>query len=146
MTSGAADCVKLWSDPIKFFGPDSQFGKTKQEIQQNLKKRYNDAGVKIMISAFGSTDFPTSAGKDPVTTAKQLSAFVLSNNLDGVDIDWEDNGAMEAGKGEDWLIKFTNQLRGDLPNHIISHAPQGPYFCKEFYKNGAYVTVNQQVG
>jgi len=66
--------------------------------------------------------------------------------LDGVDIDWEDNAAMEAGKGEQWLIQFTSQLRADLPSHVISHAPQGPYFCKEFYKNGAYITVNQQVG
>ena len=63
-----------------------------------------------------------------------------------MDIDWEDNAAMEAGKGEDWLIKFQNQLRADLPNHIITHAPQGPYFCKEFYKNGGYITIDQQVG
>ena len=31
---------------------------------------------------------------------------MLENNLDGVDIDWEDNAAMEAGTGEAWLIKF----------------------------------------
>lgn len=88
MSSGAADCVLIWSDPVKYFGADSQFGKTKTEIQQNLKKKYNDAGVKIMISAFGATEFPTTAGKDPITTAKALSSFVLANNLDGVDIDW----------------------------------------------------------
>jgi chitinase len=146
MSTGAADCVLIWSDPVKFFGPDSQFGRTKQEIQLNLKKRYNDAGVKIMISAFGATEFPTSAGRDPTETAKALSSFVRDNNLDGVDIDWEDNSAMEAGRGEEWLVRFTSQLRSDLPNHIITHAPQGPYFCKEFYKNGGYITVNQQVG
>jgi len=50
--------------------------------------------------------------------------------LDGVDIDWEDNSAMEAGKGEDWLISFQTKLRQLLPNHVISHAPQGPYFKK----------------
>jgi chitinase len=53
---------------------------------------------------------------------------------------------MEAGKGEDWLIKFQTQLRKDLPKHIITHAPQGPYFKKSFYKNGGYVTIHQQVG
>jgi hypothetical protein len=31
---------------------------------------------------------------------------VNENNLDGVDIDYEDEKAMDAGKGEDWLIKF----------------------------------------
>ena len=30
MSSGAADCVLIWSDPLKYFGPDSQFGKSKQ--------------------------------------------------------------------------------------------------------------------
>lgn len=35
---------------------------------------------------------------------------------------------MEAGTGEDWLIKFQTTLRQRLPNHIITHAPQGPYF------------------
>jgi chitinase len=99
-----------------------------------------------MISAFGATEFPTSAGKDPTATAKALSTFVKENNLDGVDIDWEDNTAMGAGTGEEWLVRFMTQLRSDLPNHIISHAPQGPYFCKEYYKNGAYITVNQKVG
>lgn len=53
---------------------------------------------------------------------------------------------MEAGTGEAWLITFQKKLRELLPNHVISHAPQGPYFKEEFYKNGAYITVNKQVG
>ncbi len=47
-----------------------------------------------MISAFGATQFPTSGGIDPVDCATKLGNFVLENNLDGVDIDWEDNAAM----------------------------------------------------
>lgn len=35
---------------------------------------------------------------------------------------------MEAGRAEQWLITFTKTLRNLLPNHTISHAPQGPYF------------------
>jgi len=27
--NGPLDIVQLWSDPVKFFGPDSPFGKTK---------------------------------------------------------------------------------------------------------------------
>jgi chitinase len=53
---------------------------------------------------------------------------------------------MEAGTGEQWLIQFQTTLRNRLPNHIISHAPQGPYFKQEHYKNGAYITVNNKVG
>lgn len=33
-----------------------------------------------------------------------------------------------------------------MPNHIITHAPQAPYFKKDYYKNGAYVTVDKEVG
>jgi hypothetical protein len=58
---------------------------------------YNDAGVKIMISAFGSTEYPTTLGKDPIEVATKLASFVQSNNLDGVDIDYEDNTAMDMG-------------------------------------------------
>ena len=49
---------------------------------------YNDKGIKLLVSAFGATEFPTSAGKDPIATANSLAEFVLRNNLDGVDIDW----------------------------------------------------------
>lgn len=47
-----------------------------------------------MVSAFGATEFPTTNGLDPTMCAQKLGDFVLQNNLDGVDIDWEDNQAM----------------------------------------------------
>jgi GH18 family chitinase len=55
--------------------------------------------------------------------AEQLATFVLGHDVDGVDIDWEDYEAMEAGTGEAWLITFTTVLRQRLPNHIITQAP-----------------------
>lgn len=54
-TSGPLDIVNIWADPVKYFGGDSIFGTTKDAIQKNLKKKYNDNGVKILISAFGAT-------------------------------------------------------------------------------------------
>lgn len=33
-----------------------------------------------------------------------------------------------------------------MPNHIITHCPQAPYFKEEYYRNGAYKTVNDRVG
>ena len=110
-TTGPLDIVNIWADPVKYFGDSSGFGTTKDEIQKFLKKKYNDGGVKVFISAFGATEFPTTAGHDPVLVATKLGNFVLDNNLDGVDIDWEDNDAMEAGKGEQWLISFSTKLR-----------------------------------
>lgn len=99
-STGPLDIVNIWADPVKYFGSDSVFGNTKDQIQKNLKKKYNDNGVKILISAFGATEFPTTGGVDPIDCATKLASFVSGNNLDGVDIDWEDNSAMENGKGE----------------------------------------------
>jgi hypothetical protein len=51
------------------------------------------------VSAFGGTEEPTSANIDPVCCATELAKFVIQNNFDGVDVDWEDNAAMNSGKG-----------------------------------------------
>jgi chitinase len=142
------DMVKVWSDPVTYIGTTTEFGTTKAELQKNIKKRYNEAGIKLLISAFGGTTHPTTFGNDPKSTAEDLADFVANNNLDGVDVDWEDSAAMERGTGEEWLITFTTILRQKLPNHIITHAPQAPYFVDNLrkYPNGAYLTVNKKVG
>lgn len=44
------------------------------------------------------------------------------------------------------MVTFQKKLRSLLPNHLITHAPQAPYFKKKFYKNGAYITVNSLIG
>ncbi|KAJ3007442.1 UNVERIFIED_CONTAM: hypothetical protein HDU68_003507, partial [Siphonaria sp. JEL0065] len=96
--------------------------------RQTYVNAYHTAGKVVMISAFGATDMPT--GADPVQVATNLANFVKANQLDGADIDWEDNAAMENGTGEAWLITFTTKLRELLPSprYLISHAPQAPYF------------------
>lgn len=45
------------------------------------------------MSAFGATDYPTD--KDPVKVCTELANYVKDNNYDGVDLDYEDNGAVE---------------------------------------------------
>jgi hypothetical protein len=51
--------------------------------------------MKIMVSAFGATEFPTSAGYDPDSYCTTLGNYVVQHKLDGIDLDWEDNAAME---------------------------------------------------
>lgn len=85
---GPVDAVFLWDDPLKYFGQDNPFGKTKEQVQLFLKNKYNQEGIKILISAFGATEFPTTLGIDPVACAVKLGNYVRQNNLDGVDIDW----------------------------------------------------------
>jgi hypothetical protein len=36
-------------------GKESKFGSTDDQIRNNLKKAYNDKGIKVLVSAFGST-------------------------------------------------------------------------------------------
>ena len=127
---------------ITYFG--NTFGETKEQTQNFLKQKYTDAGIKLLVSAFGSTDNPTS--KDPTTVANNLADFVLANKFDGVDIDYEDNAAMEAGTGVPWLITFTTVLRQRLPGKIITHAPQAPYFDNDRYPGRGYVGIEEQVG
>lgn len=47
------------------------------------------AGIKLVVSVFGSTDAPTSSGADPVGTANTMAAWVKEFDLDGIDVDYE---------------------------------------------------------
>jgi len=84
----------MWQNAGQWFGDQSKFGKTTAEIQKNLRATYNKNGIKILVSAFGDSEWPTTAGKDPVECGHKLGKFVQENNLDGADVDWEDNAAM----------------------------------------------------
>ena len=107
LTSGPTDIAILWSNPMAYF--QTAFGSNKEETQTFLKQKFIDNGVKLLVSAFGSTNYPTSL--NPVDVAQDLADFTIQNKFDGVDIDYEDNGAMESGNGFTWLVAFTTALR-----------------------------------
>lgn len=75
--NGPLDLTLIWKDPLYYMGADNPFGSTNGDIQKKLKKIYNDNGVKIMISAFGATEHPTSSGMGAVYCANKLGEFVL---------------------------------------------------------------------
>lgn len=52
---GPLDMAKVWDDPVQFIKPHPQLGSTKDAMQKAIKKKYNDAGISLMISAFGAT-------------------------------------------------------------------------------------------
>ncbi|KAH8093282.1 glycoside hydrolase family 18 protein [Cristinia sonorae] len=118
--------------------------------RSTIKSQYAAAGIKLMVSAFGSTDVPTSSGADPVATANTMAAWVKQYQLDGIDVDYEDFNAFDAGNGkaEQWLITFTQQLRAQLPagQFIITHAPVAPWFAPSKWGGGGYLKVHQTVG
>jgi len=115
-----------------------------------IKTQYEAAGIKLIVSAFGSTDDPTTAGADPNVTATTMAQWVTRYDLDGVDVDYEDFTAFNAGDGkaEDWIISFTTKLRSLLPQgkYIITHAPVAPWFAPNVWGGGGYLKVHEKVG
>ncbi|RDX47627.1 chitinase [Lentinus brumalis] len=137
LSDGPHDQVQIWENL------DSQ-------TRQGLKQQYNDAGVSLVVSAFGQTELPTTAGLDPTALANQMAQFVLSTDLDGIDVDWEEFDLVsdKPSVGEQWLATFTQTLRGQLPKgqFILTHAPIGPWFQPALCPGGCYLTVDQTVG
>ena len=92
----------------------------------SIKQQYNDAGISLIVSLFGSTETPTSAGVDPTDAANTIATWVKTYDVDGVDVDYEDFNAMNAqdGSAENWLTTFTKALRAQLPQgqYILTHA------------------------
>lgn len=76
LASGAADEAAVWEQM------DSS-------SRTQLKQKYADAGIKIIVSAFGSTETPTTSGTDAKTCASQMASWVKQYGLDGIDVDWE---------------------------------------------------------
>ena len=93
--NGAFDIARLWSNPKLYFS--TNFGSSNAEIQAFLKSKYRAAGKKIVVRAFGDAESPTTGKLDPLTCGKSLAAFVLANNLDGVDIHYKDDTAFNSG-------------------------------------------------
>ncbi|KAF8202263.1 glycoside hydrolase [Pholiota molesta] len=118
--------------------------------RSSIKSQYAAAGIKLVVSVFGSTDVPTSSGADPIATANTMAAWVIQYDLDGIDVDYEDFNAFDAGDGkaEAWLISFTQQLRTKLPQgtYLLTHAPVAPWFSPSVWGGGGYLKVHNTVG
>ncbi|ORY50408.1 glycoside hydrolase [Rhizoclosmatium globosum] len=118
------------------------------DTRQSYLDAYHKAGKIVLVSAFGATEWPTRDGIDPITSANRIADFVIQFGLDGVDVDYEDSDAFNAGTAEQWLITYTKTLRLRLPasRYTISHAPQAPYFFPNSYPGGGYLAVHKAVG
>lgn len=74
--TGAVDNVQAWASWDKSY-------------RDRVTEAYHEAGIAIMVAAFGSTDLPTTSEKDAKQVAEELASFVKAYDLDGVDIDYE---------------------------------------------------------
>ncbi|KAJ3071240.1 hypothetical protein HDU98_005621 [Podochytrium sp. JEL0797] len=142
--------LAFWIDSI---GP-ADFVADWTQLPPATRQEYLDAyhanGKTLLVSAFGGTEAPTTQGIDPMQSATRLAAFCVEYGFDGVDLDYEDTAAMQAGTAEDWLVVYTTTLRELLPSpkYMITHAPQAPYFSSNLseYPGGGYLAINQRVG
>ncbi|KAH0835491.1 hypothetical protein J3R83DRAFT_9158 [Lanmaoa asiatica] len=131
VTSGAADMALGWQELT-----DSE--------RTSYLQEYNAAGISLIVSAFGSTDAPTSSGTNAATVASNLASWVLEYGLQG-DLNAFSHG---GGSAETWLISFTQQIRAHLPEgeYILSHAPVAPWFSPTLWTGGGYLAVHRSVG
>ncbi|KAJ7733931.1 glycoside hydrolase superfamily [Mycena metata] len=101
----------------------------------------------FIVSAFGSGSSPTS--QDPTTVANHIANYVKTYSLDAVDIDYEDDPALEsAGTAIAWLSTLTTVLRQQLPQgqYILTHAPVAPWFSPGLWPRNGYLGVHAAVG
>lgn len=134
--SGAVDQAQEWAS-------------LDSTTRSTIKAAYKAAGVSLMVSAFGSTETPTSSGTDPTSAAQTMAAWVQQYDLDGIDVDYEDFDAFNDGSAIAWLETFTTALRSALPagQYIITHAPVAPWFSgKSVYPSGSYLDIDAKVG
>lgn len=114
--------------------------------------QFHNAGVKVLVSAGGSTATPITdwidgSGIDGTTYGQKLADFVKQSHLDGADLDIED-GAYQTHSSDaiKWTTEATQALRNALgQNAVITHAPQAPYFSPS-YANAPYLEIDRQVG
>jgi len=125
-----ADVATAWSDGTTF--------------PADAIDKFHAAGVKVMVSAGGGTETPITSGLDPKAYGTGVAQFAKQYGLDGVDLDIEDTPAFEAGTATDWLVTVTEAIKDAMPDAIVSHAPQAPYFMSSYKSN--YLQVEQQAG
>ena len=106
---------------------------------------YHKEGKKLLVSAFGNSEHPTSQGFNPLTVADKLAKFVIANNFDGVNVKYMDIPALQAGTATTWLITFFTQLRNLLPNHTIVVSLR-PCFTTDEYAGAGFRRVNKEAG
>ena len=66
------DMALIWANAYKYFGPKNTFGNDTDSVQKGIKKKYNEAGIKLFVSAFGDGEMPTTLGEDPVACGNKF--------------------------------------------------------------------------
>ncbi|CAM1357690.1 glycoside hydrolase family 18 protein [Tenacibaculum halocynthiae] len=123
------------------------------QTTKNAIAKLKANGQKVLIS-FGGGEMSSVAYSKIAGHEKELAIsiadFIKNNNLDGIDIDFEDTASFMGNANYDgvaFLVNLTQALRSELPSsqYLITHAPQPPYLEIGSGMDG-YVKIMQQVG
>lgn len=123
------------------------------QTTKNAIAKLKANGQKVLIS-FGGGEMSSVAYSKIAGHEKELAIsiaeFIKNNNLDGIDIDFEDTASFTGNANYDgvaFLVNLTQALRSELPSsqYLITHAPQPPYLEIGSGMDG-YVKIMQQVG
>jgi len=74
---------------LTFYYQASEWAQLSAAQRLSVKSQYAAAGISLIVSAFGSTEQPTTNGADPIGTANTMAAWVKQFDLDGIDVDYE---------------------------------------------------------
>ncbi|SUA99946.1 Chitinase [Pannonibacter phragmitetus] len=128
------------------------------ELQQflakpNLVSQLQEGGKRKVMVSIGGENVPAGgwqamAANLPAAAASIVS-FLNTYGLDGIDIDYEDTGAISnpSGSGYDpvaFLAGLSTQVKAAPGTRLISHAPQPPYLypgAYSSYPEGPYQRV-----
>jgi chitinase len=143
---------------VAFLVPDNNLnligagGAFDDNLENNIQTLQN-AGKNVLISVGGGAGFPSTAWQSYAQNVNglvnQLVNWVTDYGFNGVDIDYEDDaGFTGTYDGIGFLSALTSGLAQALPfgQHIITHAPQTPYWDPNGGYNNAYTQIWQQVG
>lgn len=75
--------ANVFANPLSTFGSNF-LGNSDDTLRASIKKKYQSAGSKVLLSAFGSTDYPVRYGKNAIDCAQKLANDVKNYDFDGV--------------------------------------------------------------
>ena len=153
----------LIGDNSDIWGPDNNInGQPLMQLQRYIQLIRQKQNVLLSVGgmvqpngtsrAWTSQLYQSWFGGEEVL-AQQIAAWVTNLGASGVDIDYEDDQALQAGgtySGITFLQRLTTFLVKYLPasGNIITHAPPSPFWDTNptLGYNGAYLQVHQSVG
>jgi hypothetical protein len=95
-SSGFGSVAAIYSKPLSTFGSNF-LGTTDSQIRMELKKRYQEGGIKVLVGAFGDVEYPVRFGQNALSCAQKLADDVMKTDLDGVEINYQDTYTFTQG-------------------------------------------------